>query len=94
MLRNPVPPPSGDAVAWAPSLVLIDFGLASASSSEEDMAVDLYVLERAFISTHPGSERLVDEMYAGYRGEGRGKEGVLKRLEAVKARGRKKECFG
>jgi tRNA A-37 threonylcarbamoyl transferase component Bud32 len=27
--------------------------------SMEDKAVDLYVLERAFVSTHPGSEHLV-----------------------------------
>ena len=39
--------------------MLIDFGLGSVSSSEEDMAVDLYVLERAFVSTHPRSEGLV-----------------------------------
>ena len=40
-------------------VVLIDFGLGSVSTSEEDMAVDLYVLERAFASTHPKSEGLV-----------------------------------
>jgi TP53 regulating kinase and related kinases len=37
-------------------VVVIDFGLGSVSTSEEDMAVDLYVLERAFASTHPRSE--------------------------------------
>ena len=40
-------------------VVLIDFGLGSVSTSDEDMAVDLYVLERAFASTHPRSEGLV-----------------------------------
>lgn len=34
------------------SVVLIDFGLSYASSLAEDRAVDLYVLERAFLSTH------------------------------------------
>lgn len=38
---------------------LIDFGLASTSSSVEDKAVDMYVLERAFVSTHPDLEHLV-----------------------------------
>jgi len=38
---------------------LIDFGLASVSRLVEDKAVDLYVLERAFISTHPNAEALV-----------------------------------
>lgn len=40
-------------------VVLIDFGLGAMKPSIEDKAVDLYVLERAFVSTHPGSERLV-----------------------------------
>jgi TP53 regulating kinase-like protein len=39
--------------------VLIDFGLGMTQPSVEDRAVDLYVLERAFLSTHPGSEQLV-----------------------------------
>ena len=37
-------------------LVLIDFGLGSAEGSAEDKGVDLYVLERALLSTHPGTE--------------------------------------
>lgn len=38
--------------------VLIDFGLSSMSTLQETLAVDLYVLERAFASTHPASEAL------------------------------------
>lgn len=34
-------------------LVLIDFGLSFYSNSVEDKAVDLYVLERCFSSSHP-----------------------------------------
>ena len=34
-------------------IVLIDFGLSYYKDSAEDKAVDLYVLERAFKSTHP-----------------------------------------
>lgn len=34
-------------------LVLIDFGLSQVSPMAEDKAVDLYVLERAILSTHP-----------------------------------------
>ena len=41
--------------------VLIDFGLSYHSTLVEDKAVDLYVLERAFASTHPDSE----PMFAG-----------------------------
>lgn len=39
--------------------VLIDFGLGMMKPTIEDKAVDLYVLERAFVSTHPGSEYMV-----------------------------------
>jgi TP53 regulating kinase and related kinases len=41
------------------SVVLIDFGLGMMKPTMEDKAVDLYVLERAFISTHPGTEQMV-----------------------------------
>jgi TP53 regulating kinase-like protein len=41
------------------SLALIDFGLSYSSTMVEDKAVDLYVLERAFISTHPDTEEYV-----------------------------------
>lgn len=37
-------------------VVLLDFGLSYFKDSAEDRAVDLYVLERAFKSTHPALE--------------------------------------
>lgn len=40
-------------------IILIDFGLGMTRPVIEDKAVDLYVLERALISTHPGIEYLV-----------------------------------
>ena len=132
--------------AWKPQLVLIDFGLATSSTStsnktnhaatnanrptpykqqhnSEEKAVDLYVLERAFLSTHPESELLVDEVWRGYRShiensdcqivdDNPGDEekdsvsrssisngadatkAVFNRLEQVRMRGRKRECFG
>jgi TP53 regulating kinase-like protein len=46
-------------IAPTQRLVLIDFGLSTTSALAEDKAVDLYVLERAFVSTHPASEALV-----------------------------------
>lgn len=38
---------------------MIDFGLSFVSQTMEDKGVDIYVLERAFLSTHPNSEKLV-----------------------------------
>ncbi|PWY87476.1 kinase-like protein [Aspergillus heteromorphus CBS 117.55] len=75
-------------------IVLIDFGLASQSIQDEDRAVDLYVLERAFGSTHPRTERFFGEVLEGYRGSYRGAGSVMKRLEDVRMRGRKRSMIG
>ncbi|KZZ87750.1 Protein kinase-like domain protein [Ascosphaera apis ARSEF 7405] len=49
-------------------IALIDFGLASQSVHEEDRAVDLYVLERAFGSSHPRAEKLFESEVLGAKG--------------------------
>ena len=103
MLRSPDPPPvakdvSGDLSSARPSLegiiVLIDFGLATQSIQDEDKAVDLYVLERAFGSTHPTAESLFREVLKAYGTSYRGANVVLKRLEEVRMRGRKRSMLG
>lgn len=100
-------------------------------NNAEEKAVDLYVLERAFLSTHPESEPLVEEVWKGYTsfyeeldvaanastekkesiaGNDEKSEpmstkasvglythvvsSVMNRLEQVRLRGRKRECFG
>ena len=79
-------------------IVLIDFGLATQSIQDEDRAVDLYVLERAFGSTHPKQEGWFDaevlQHSDGYRGVYKGANVVLKRLEEVRLRGRKRSMIG
>lgn len=75
-------------------LVLIDFGLGSLKAQPEEKAVDLYVLERAFVSTHLDSQDLLDVVLAEYRRHSTMAKAVLQRLDAVRARGRKRECFG
>ena len=115
---------------WKPQLLLIDFGLATSTNNStsnnlhkqqhnaEEKAVDLYVLERAFLSTHPESEMLVEEVWKGYSSYYEKKldsdrqtddddgavgassadaniaNAVMNRLEQVRMRGRKRECFG
>lgn len=77
------------------TIVLIDFGLASQTTMDEDRAVDLYVLERAFGSTHPRLERLWGEVLKGYeRAVGKDGPKVLKKLEDVRMRGRKRSMLG
>jgi TP53 regulating kinase-like protein len=75
-------------------IILIDFGLASQSVHEEDRAVDLYVLERAFGSTHPRAESLFKEVLKAYGESFRGAAVVLKKLEDVRMRGRKRSMLG
>ena len=76
------------------SLALIDFGLGSLSSTPEDKAVDLYVLERALISTHRDADEMWDAVRDAYRAKSADPGPTLTRLDAVRARGRKRECFG
>ena len=73
---------------------VIDFGLAGTSTSNEDRAVDLYVLERAVATTHPGSGAFVREVMSVYKNESKSGDKVMQRLAEVRARGRKRECFG
>ncbi|KAL8917261.1 MAG: hypothetical protein Q9208_008037 [Pyrenodesmia sp. 3 TL-2023] len=75
-------------------IVLIDFGLAGQSVQDEDKAVDLYVLERAFGSTHPEVEEGFKEVLRAYGESYKGAKVVLKRLEEVRMRGRKKSMIG
>ncbi|KAK4684841.1 hypothetical protein P7C73_g5317, partial [Tremellales sp. Uapishka_1] len=77
-------------------IVLIDFGLSSTATMAENYAVDLYVLERAFASTHPASERLyagVLDAYARGLGEKRWRPIEIK-LKDVRMRGRKRDMTG
>ncbi|SCZ90699.1 BZ3500_MvSof-1268-A1-R1_Chr1-3g02162 [Microbotryum saponariae] len=88
--------------------VLIDFGLSSVSPLPEDRAVDLYVVERAFASTHPvpllesGQEgephftRVLQAYMARMKQDGKKDEGsrVEKRLDEVRMRGRKRSMVG
>jgi TP53 regulating kinase-like protein len=105
MMRNPPNSETNSSTTtddenWDPDIVLIDFGLSSTSvntkktSCHEERAVDLYVLERAFVTTHVGSEDLVAEVMRGYKASCKNSDSVFVRLAQVRLRGRKRECFG
>ncbi|KAH0551087.1 serine/threonine-protein kinase bud32 [Trichoglossum hirsutum] len=89
-------PPSSSAspASLDGEVVLVDFGLGAVSVQDEDRAVDLYVLERAFISTHSKAEGLFQEVLRSYGESYRGAGVVLKRLEDVRMRGRKRSMVG
>ncbi|CAG8534745.1 4930_t:CDS:2 [Ambispora gerdemannii] len=63
------------------SLVVIDFGLSYVSILPEDKAVDLYVLERAFMSTHPNSETMFASILETYRKKYKDSGPVINKLE-------------
>ncbi|KAH3673628.1 hypothetical protein WICMUC_003531 [Wickerhamomyces mucosus] len=79
---------------------LIDFGLSSQSTLNEDKAVDLYVLERAILSTHPlYSYEYNKWLLEGYSSVFSGKQEtklkeILRRYEDVRLRGRKRSMLG
>ena len=75
-------------------LVLIDFGLSFVSALPEDKGVDLYVLERAFLSTHPMIEPLFQELLDSYASANKNGRAVIKKLDEVRLRGRKRKMVG
>ncbi|KAF5344390.1 hypothetical protein D9757_013972 [Collybiopsis confluens] len=75
-------------------LILIDFGLSYQSTLTEDKAVDLYVLERAFSSTHPDSEPMFNSVLAAYADTmGKDWPAIKNRLDDVRLRGRKRSML-
>lgn len=94
MLRHPSSFHSQDATIPT-EVVLIDFGLSYRSSLVEDKAVDLYVLERAFTSTHPDSEPLFASVLKAYARElGTEWPALSRKLDDVRLRGRKRDMVG
>jgi TP53 regulating kinase and related kinases len=72
----------------------------------EDKATDIYVLKRALISTHPGSEELWERILEEYKklmvdnsekgsSEKRSKGlQIIAKFKEVEMRGMNRECFG
>ena len=76
-------------------ICFIDFGLSYIDESSEEKAIDLYVLERAILSTHQNAQFLVDKILETYEiNGGSSASSVIKKLNVVRLRGRKKLCFG
>ena len=77
------------------SLVMIDFGLSFQEGSAEDKGVDLYVLERALLSTHPNTEWLFQEICDSYKkASGSLASEIVKKFEDIRMRGRKRTMVG
>ncbi|KAM9296482.1 EKC/KEOPS complex subunit TP53RK [Gastrophryne carolinensis] len=75
-------------------LVLIDFGLSFTSALPEDKGVDLYVLEKAFLSTHPNTEDVFSALLKSYSSASKRSAAVIKKLDEVRLRGRKRSMVG
>ncbi|XP_042369402.1 EKC/KEOPS complex subunit TP53RK, partial [Plectropomus leopardus] len=75
-------------------LFLIDFGLSYISALPEDKGVDLYVLEKAFLSTHPNTEVLFERLLKTYTAASNKSSAVIKKLDEVRLRGRKRSMVG
>lgn len=80
---------------------LIDFGLSSYSGLAEDKAVDLYVMERAILSTHSDyAEEYNAWLLLGYqhahvtKSEKKKHGETIRKLEDVRLRGRKRSMLG
>ena len=76
-------------------LVLIDFGLSAVEQLVEAKGVDLYVLERALVSAHPGSEPIFECILGAYSAANvTSGPAVRRKLDQVRARGRKRDMLG
>jgi len=75
-------------------IVLIDFGLSYVEAGAEDKGVDLYVLERAFVSTHPKLSWMIEEIIQSYAKECPSACDIMKKLDEVRLRGRKRTMVG
>lgn len=75
-------------------LVVIDFGLSYNSMNPEDKGVDLYVLERAFLSAHSRSPGLFDLVLEAYKDSSKMWNSTLNRFAEVRLRGRKRSMIG
>jgi TP53 regulating kinase-like protein len=76
-------------------LFLIDFGLSHFENFAEEKGVDLYVLERAILSTHPNTEDLFQTILDNYmKYNKKGAPEVIAKLDEVRLRGRKRTMVG
>lgn len=76
-------------------LAMIDFGLSFINTSTEDKGVDLYVLERALISTHNDLPNLFDKIFDAYKRYSKNNiKEIISKYEDVRARGRKRTMVG
>ena len=75
-------------------LTLIDFGLSSVSNLAEDKGVDLYVLERAILSSHPNTEGFFQQVLSEYQCSSTKAASVISKLDEVRMRGRKRTMVG
>lgn len=79
------------------TVVPIDFGLASFTESDEDRAVDLYVLERSLLASHVQHAAGFDFVLIAYASTLRPTSAgalVLRKLKEVQLRGRKRSMVG
>lgn len=84
----------------AKQIIFIDFGLSGHSHSIEDKAVDLYVLERALLTSHSEYDFLFIDILKYYYSSTKQQEQIsclgkiIAKLEEVRCRGRKKITIG
>ena len=75
-------------------LALVDFGLCAFNCNAENFAIDLYVLERALAIANSRFVSLFDSQLMDEYTKIFGDSAVMKKLESVRERGRKKSVIG
>lgn len=95
LLLNPIQT-NGDSKDFSEyQLILIDFGLSSYSQNTEQKGVDLYVLERALLSTHSSLPQLFEQILDAYKeSNSKNCQETIAKFDEVRARGRKRTMVG
>lgn len=68
--------------------VFIDFSMGSFPADGEAVGADICLLERAFLSAHPGKESLYEAMMREYMAVSEDGESVMRKVREIRARGR------
>lgn len=81
-------PTTSNMIVSDGELVFIDFSMGAFPADDEAIGADMFLLERAFLSAHPGSEDLYGILMDEYTAAEEHADAVMKKVSEIRARGR------
>ena len=81
-------PTTSNIIVADGGLVFIDFSMGQFPADDEAVGADMCLLERAFSSAHPGSEKLYKALMDEYMRASSDGEAVMRKVREIRARAR------